>query len=483
MKKAILLLNFFVTTCLFGQSFDKQFMFNSAENATEQAFAGISLSNGNYLIGANNYILCLNANGDSLWNKKYVVDNIEKFFRDPNGNLMVAAKKGRIIVMQVNESNGDSVTTFTPPGQVATFNYNFYDIVVNAAGKYFLSYNQGGGDASIVTCFTPGATTPIWKLDFAGQSYHAKGLLIEDTTLIMAGYQRIGANSNANLQIRKYGIVGSQLIWQKSMFRSSSYVDRLVGLQKNANNEFLVATTFGFESDLVATIAKFSNTGDSLAVHIMKDATYKGGFLHSLTQSGDEFIAGGVLVKDTVTPSAAKIGYYSMGVFKVATDGRIVAYAAFNKIGLFKISANSYDASQCLGKGAFKTADNHYLVYGEGGMLRKNINYPEYFETSRRTYVAKTNQLTSVGTSTLVEKINKENLALSLYPNPATEEINITLTAPSILKLYGINGNLIWEKEAEAKLQNISIADLSTGIYLLSAQSKDGIVVKYLVKQ
>lgn len=482
MKKTLLLLNLFITSILFGQNFEKQFMFNSTLNATEQAFTGLALSNGNYLIGINNYLLCLNANGDSLWSKKYTIDNIDKLLRDNNGNLIISAKKGRIIVMRVNENNGDSISSFTPPGQIATFNYNFYDLVVNPDGKYFLSYNLGGGDASIITCFTAGASTPLWKMDFANQSFHAKGLYIEDTTIIMAGYQRIGANSNANLLIRKYGIVGSQLIWQKSMFRNSSYVDRLVGLQKNANNEFLVATTFGFEGDLAPTIAKFSNTGDSLAVYIMKDAIYKGGYLHSLTQSGNEFIAGGVLVKDTVSPSAEKLGYNSMGVFKVADDGKITAYAAFNKIGLFQIFNNSYDASVCLGAGAFKTSDNQYLVYGEGGMLRPNPNYPEFFTTSRRAYVAKTSQLINVGTSTQIEQIGKDNLVISLYPNPATEQINIMLTAPSTLKLFGVNGNLIWEIEAQTKLQNISIADLSSGIYLLSAQNKDGVAVKYLVK-
>lgn len=67
MKLNLTILTLFLASInAYTQSFDKLFSFSTGDNTYEYANTGIELSNGNYLIGINNKLLCLSANGDSI---------------------------------------------------------------------------------------------------------------------------------------------------------------------------------------------------------------------------------------------------------------------------------------------------------------------------------------------------------------------------------------------------------------------------------
>ncbi len=103
-----------------GQTFEKNFVVGNNLKGLEYGNAGIELPNGNYLIGVNNSILCLSATGDSLWKKTYANHgDILKIFRDNQGKLMLATTLGKMIILEINENNGDSIASFRPPGQFA----------------------------------------------------------------------------------------------------------------------------------------------------------------------------------------------------------------------------------------------------------------------------------------------------------------------------------------------------------------------------
>ena len=62
-----------------------------------------------------------------------------------------------------------------------------------------------------------------------------------------------------------------------------------------------------------------------------------------------------------------------------------------------------------------------------------------------------------------------------IYPNPASDEVNVELSSPSIVKLIDINGKLRFIKPFEAGKTNIQL-NLESGLYIIQIQGEDGFI-------
>lgn len=79
---------------------------------------------------------------------------------------------------------------------------------------------------------------------------------------------------------------------------------------------------------------------------------------------------------------------------------------------------------------------------------------------------------------------NTENIAFSIYPNPAQDYFNVEITNPDeeevILSLYNLLGEKLYHQEFSSHYhkEKISTQALSKGIYIVSLQTKSGQYLK-----
>jgi hypothetical protein len=76
--------------------------------------------------------------------------------------------------------------------------------------------------------------------------------------------------------------------------------------------------------------------------------------------------------------------------------------------------------------------------------------------------------------------IDELNMTSSIYPNPATNEVNFNLNGVQMsnIKVYGLDGKMILDNELNATSGQINIASLNNGMYICEITSQNGNVVK-----
>ena len=69
-----------------------------------------------------------------------------------------------------------------------------------------------------------------------------------------------------------------------------------------------------------------------------------------------------------------------------------------------------------------------------------------------------------------------ENRWMHIYPNPASDVLNIEVlsSSPSFtLNLYSITGKLVLQTEIEQGFSTLNISDLKGGVYIIQARTSD----------
>ena len=64
--------------------------------------------------------------------------------------------------------------------------------------------------------------------------------------------------------------------------------------------------------------------------------------------------------------------------------------------------------------------------------------------------------------------------AISIFPNPATDVVNVTGTALTNVSIVDINGRSVKSQTVNANKTSVNISDLSTGVYMMTVQTADG---------
>ncbi|MCF8427399.1 MAG: T9SS type A sorting domain-containing protein [Bacteroidia bacterium] len=477
MKHFILLLILAITSIAHAQNFEKTF--SCTKGAYEYANTAFELSDGKILVGINNTILCLAANGDSIWTKTYAgYGDIAKIFRNKQGDLLVATTLGKIIFLKINEANGDSISSFRPPAQTANSGYIIFDVVELPDGDYIMSHTLGGGgNGGTLIRFTPGSTTKKWSNDYAGKNVSPKALCLDDTTIVFAGYKgNPQTNWNFDLYIEKLSI-NNVSIWNKSYLNfQSSYKDRLVGLQKNNNNQYLLAANFNFRNRACASILKVNNNGDSLALSVL--ATYEGdtinhGYCYSLQRNGSNgYYAAGLMNINKKDPLNNTTGIGYMSILEVNENGEIIKAAAYNNIGFYQVGSTVYDGAQAWGSGAIKCKDGSYLLYGTGNRLMPSAG--GYYETQYRGYVVKNTAFV-----TGLAPIQEIASTLLAYPNPFSSELSIeSLHNIEEISVLNLQGQEVLKLRPNAAQFTLNLEALTPGIYLVRTENAYGL--KYL---
>jgi len=96
------------------------------------------------------------------------------------------------------------------------------------------------------------------------------------------------------------------------------------------------------------------------------------------------------------------------------------------------------------------------------------------------------NELQATSDVYFVEKIAQ--VEMKIYPNPATEKITLSISnmeklQTGTLQLYTLNGQLIQTQRVLSTTNEISLAGLSKGSYILKVQVNDIIENWKIIKQ
>ena len=74
---------------------------------------------------------------------------------------------------------------------------------------------------------------------------------------------------------------------------------------------------------------------------------------------------------------------------------------------------------------------------------------------------------------------NNHNVHMDIYPNPAVDRLNVTLSQNAEIAIYNIMGQKVLSQEGNAGANSINISSLTSGIYFVNAGSD---TQKFIVK-
>ena len=97
-----------------------------------------------------------------------------------------------------------------------------------------------------------------------------------------------------------------------------------------------------------------------------------------------------------------------------------------------------------------------------------------------------TNSIFAPGGETDLSVIENQDGKIMMYPNPTTDNLNISIENPDkfkTLRIINMNGELVFEQNITQSLFQVSTADLPQGIYFVQIYSENTVVIEKIIKQ
>ncbi len=88
--------------------------------------------------------------------------------------------------------------------------------------------------------------------------------------------------------------------------------------------------------------------------------------------------------------------------------------------------------------------------------------------------------------SFVIADINEQNNIsgnIQVYPNPATDYLNIEAPLKSIIGILNVQGQLITVASVTSNNETINVSNLSSGVYVMEVRTEKGVAVKKFVKE
>lgn len=135
-----------------------------------------------------------------------------------------------------------------------------------------------------------------------------------------------------------------------------------------------------------------------------------------------------------------------------------------------------YDATNGIwksyGKYSYSHVGNQTILTAEN--YDANISsWANYYKTTFNT---------ACNTTSAIENVFVKNL--EVYPNPTTDVFQISNSGNiQSISIFDFSGKLMFKQTANANVVSVSLSNLASGIYLLQAETNEGIAVKRLIKE
>jgi hypothetical protein len=476
---------------------------------------GISqLNDGSYIIsgrtnsfGAGNsdvYFIKLDSYGDTLWTKTY--GNI----KDESSWSILQTKDGGYIITGVStsfislptdteniyiiktDSNADTLWTRTYGGigfiegtdakQTSDGGYAFF-----ASTR---SFGAGGFDYYLIKTNENGDT--LWTQVYGGVNDDLFYRLQQTTDkgYLISGYTYSFGAGGADAYIVKTDSLGV-LQWSKTY--GGSRDDFITDAKQTTDGGFIfTGYTQSYNTNLLDTFTTFviktNSIGDTLWIKTYgaNNTTVS----HQVFQSSD---GNYILVGYTGHTNGNSIGSYNAYLLKIDANGdtlfsKVVttSFSEFNaaqatvdggmimvgdvnlsSVDMFLVKTDSMGNSSC-GQSTTQTRVNKVSMVVTNPITQQN---------STQTIVRNTNTLIGHGanintlcTNAAIEQFTKNNLQLSVYPNPNTGSFTIiyTLEQDAIMYLYDVQGKQVYSINISAEQKSVEInnLDLQNGMYM-----------------
>ena len=124
------------------------------------------------------------------------------------------------------------------------------------------------------------------------------------------------------------------------------------------------------------------------------------------------------------------------------------------------------------------TAPTGYVYY-QVEVMSPNSCYPSKSYNSSRSNIATNN---TIG----VNEFNENSSSISIYPNPANENItieNIVFTKGDVVQIYNVHGQLLMQQNLLLTKTEINVSSFAKGVYAVKLSNSDYTVVKRFVKE
>ena len=82
-----------------------------------------------------------------------------------------------------------------------------------------------------------------------------------------------------------------------------------------------------------------------------------------------------------------------------------------------------------------------------------------------------------------VEQFELNNDQLTIYPNPASDNLEIITQPKSTIEILNIEGQLIKSLKLTDGKTELDVSDFASGVYIIRAMTDKGIMMKKFVKE
>ena len=235
----------------------------------------------------------------------------------------------------------------------------------------------------------------------------------------------------------------------------------------NINNSTYSNTTIEYDDTQSGQQAlRINYTGDQTAQNILYHNYIKD--LGSMANHNNSY-------QITFWVKSNKAMHFEISTFIRLQDAAGNAVKNYNITQLYNEPTNDW---QLL---TFVTSDEDFVY--QQLKVEFRIPYDSNDPFNDGTYILFDNFEACVNCSLSVNKINKEDRSLSLYPNPVKDQLNLDFSGKTIVKveIYSVLGQKVFEQEKNA---NLNVAQLKTGVYIAKVFASDNeISTRQFIKQ
>lgn len=185
----------------------------------------------------------------------------------------------------------------------------------------------------------------------------------------------------------------------------------------------------------------------------------------------------------TVAAANVSIDFTALGTF--TTGNKFIAQLS-NAAGSFASPVNIGSITG-LSSGKISAIIPNTTLAGSGYKIRVVSTTPVVIGSTNESVIniSKATQKTSA-----TDKIENQNEDSILYPNPATDKVNVSLPASSFdnngyidIVISGVDGKIVKKIKSQFLTTSIDVSDFTNGIYILKMGAKNKEILKKLVVQ
>ena len=457
-NQIILLLLFFITSNSIAQAPEIQWQKSLGGTDDEEATCIQQTSDGGYIIAgysaSNNGDVTLNHNfSDDFWIVKLSSIGVIEWQKSLGGSNPEFATSieqttdGGYIVAGYSYSNDGDVT-----GHHGTTSYADYWIVkLTSAGTITWQKSLGGDE---------------WDKASSIQQTSDGGYIVAGDSFSTNG------NVTGNHGLTDYWIVKltstGTIVWQKSF--GGLYGEYARSIQQTADGGYIVSGSGdSLDGDVIGNhglsdywIVKISSTGLLEWQKSLGGSKYDICYSIQQTNDGGYIVAGdSASTNGDVTGNNGNNDYW---IVKLTSTGSI----AWQK----SLGGSSYD----LGRSIKQTTDGGYIVagysYSNDGDVTGNHGLIDYWIVKLSSFL---------GVNSFIN-----NSTLTLFPNPANDDISVKLdyfTPSQEITITDVLGKTIYNQKLEGLTTTINTSSYEKGIYLFNLINGTEIITKKFIKE